>query len=105
MKKVPAISTSDSRAVLGWPRGLICPDCLAELLLLGPRVVSTPAHVTFSLPSTSELLETEQPWSGCSWKIWTKQANTSATQQTEFLRVQLDWGRGKASLSARSFCC
>lgn len=53
MKKVPAISTSDSRAVLGWPQGLICPDFLAELLLFDPRVVSSPADVIFSLRSTS----------------------------------------------------
>jgi hypothetical protein len=69
MKKVPAIRTSDSRAVLGWPRGLPCPDCPAKLPLPGSSVVAALAQVTLS-PSASELLETEQPWRGCSWKIW-----------------------------------
>ena len=72
MKKVPAMSTSDNRAVLGWPRGLPCLDGPAELSFLGPSVAPAPApaHVAFSLLSASELLETEQPWRGCSWKIW-----------------------------------
>lgn len=74
MKKVPAMRTSDSRAVLGWPRGLPCPDGPAELPFPGPSVAPAPAHVVLlppSLsPSASELLETEQPWRGCSWKIW-----------------------------------
>lgn len=70
MKKVPAMSTSDSRAVLGWPRGLPCPDCPAKLPLPGSSVAVALAHVVLSLLSASELLETEQPWRGCSWKIW-----------------------------------
>lgn len=69
MKKVPAISTSDSKAVLGWPRRRSCPDCVAVLLLSGTSVVA--AQVTLSLLlSASESLEPEQPWRGCSWKIW-----------------------------------
>lgn len=69
MKKVPAISTSDSKAVLGWPRGLSCPDCPDVLLLSDTSVVA--AHVILLLMlSASESLETEQPWRGCSWKIW-----------------------------------
>lgn len=70
MKKVPAMRTSDSRAVLGWPRGLPCPGGLAELSFLGPSVAPAPGHVAFSPLPASELLETEQPWRGCSWKIW-----------------------------------
>lgn len=69
MKKVPAISTSDSKAVLGWPRGLSCPDWPAALLLSGTRVVTAQVILSLLL-SASVLLETEQPWSGCSWKIW-----------------------------------
>lgn len=69
MKKVPAMSTSDSRAVLGWPRGLACPDCLVELPFPGPRVAPAPAQVAFSLLSAWDLLEAEQPWRGCSWNI------------------------------------
>lgn len=75
MKKVPAMSTRDSRAVLGWPRGLPCPDGPAELPFPGPSVAPAPAHVVLSPlsasppPSASELLDTEQPWRGCSWKI------------------------------------
>ena len=70
MKKVPAMRTSDSRAVLGWPRGLPCPGGLAELSFLGPSVAPAPGHVAFSPLPASELLEMEQPWRGCSWKIW-----------------------------------
>lgn len=73
MKKVPAMSTSDSRAVLGWPRGRPCPDGPAgpaELPFPGCVVAAALAHVAFSPLSASELLETEQPWRGCSWKIW-----------------------------------
>lgn len=74
MKKVPAMRTSDSRAVLGWPRGLPCPDGPVELPFPGSSVAPAPAHVVLLLPSlspsASELLETEQPWRGCSWKIW-----------------------------------
>lgn len=75
MKKVPAMSTRDSRAVLGWPRGLPCPDGPAELPFPGPSVAPAPAHVVLSPLSASpplsasELLDTEQPWRGCSWKI------------------------------------
>lgn len=69
MKKVPAMSTSDSRAVLGWPRGLPCPAGPRELPFPGPSVAPAPCHVLFSPLSASELLETEQPWRGCSWKI------------------------------------
>lgn len=69
MKKVPAISTSDSKAVLGWPRGLSCPGCPAVLLLSGPSVVAAQV-ILLLLLSASESLETEQPWRGCSWKIW-----------------------------------
>lgn len=65
MKKVPAMSTSDSRAVLGWPRGLPCPDGPAELPFPGPSVTRAPAHVVLLLwsvsTSASELLDTEQP--------------------------------------------
>lgn len=89
MKKVPAMSTSDSRAVLGWPRGFPCPDCPAKLLLPGPSVGLAPAHVMFSPPSTSELLEAEQPCRGCSWKIWGEEATrpSSAGLQKRFLRL------------------
>lgn len=62
MKKVPAISTSDSKAVLGWPRGLSCPDAL---LLSGASVVAAQV-ILLLLLSASESLETEQPWRGCS---------------------------------------
>lgn len=70
MKKVPAMSTSDSRAVLGWPRGLSCPEGWMELPFPGSNMAPAPVHVVLSPLSTSELLETEQPWRGCSWKIW-----------------------------------
>lgn len=89
MKKVPAISTSDSRAVLGWPRGLPCPDDPAELPFPGPSVAPAPAHVVLLplslLPSASELLETEQPWRGCSWKIWGEDKGLPLPKPARFL--------------------
>lgn len=105
MKKVPAMSTSDSRAVLGWPRGLSCPEGWAELPFPGPSVALAPVHVVLSPLSTSELLETEQPWRGCSWKIW---GEDKGLHQQDF-RAQLyteqdKWG-GVASLPSRSFPC
>lgn len=69
MKKVPAISTSDSKAVLGWPRGFSCPDCPEVLLLSGTSMVVAQVILVLLL-SVSESLEPEQPWRGCSWKIW-----------------------------------
>lgn len=104
MKKVPAMSTRDRRAVLGWPRGLPCPDGPAELPFPGPSVAPAPAHVVLSPLSASpplsasELLETEQPWRGCSWKIWKEQRTPSATL-ARFLASavcrgeQAGWGR------------
>lgn len=68
MKKVPAISTSDSKAVLGWPRGFSGPDCMAVLPLSGTSMVAVQVILPLLL-SASESLETEQPWRGCSWKI------------------------------------
>lgn len=65
MKKVPAISTSDSKAVLGWPRGFSGPDCIAVLLLSGTSMVAAQVILSLLL-SVSESLETEQPWRGCS---------------------------------------
>jgi hypothetical protein len=70
MKKVPAISTSDSKAVLGWPRGFSCPDCPEALLLSGTSMVVAHVILLLLLLPASESLEPEQPWSGCSWKIW-----------------------------------
>lgn len=89
MKKVPAISTSDSKAVLGWPRGLSCPDCLAVLLLSGTSVVATQVILSLLL-SASETLETEQPWRGCSWKIC-----GGATKDHGLDAGGLEWGPGK----------
>lgn len=105
MKKVPAMSTSDSRAVLGWPRGLPCPEGWVELPFPGPREAPAPVHVVLSPPSTSELLETEQPWRGCSWKIWREDKGLHQQDFRAQLCAEQDkWG-GMASLPSKSFPC
>lgn len=105
MKKVPAMSTNDSRAVLGWPWGLSTPACSAELVLPCPGVGAASVHVVFLPPSASELLEAKQPWRGCSWKIWGKKDQTGPYEldcRNVHSWAQLDAGgwasRGQASL-------
>lgn len=65
MKKVPAMSTSESSAVLGCPVTLVAPRAAG---LVARAVVL--ATATLPLPQASaELLVLRQPCSGCSWKI------------------------------------